>query len=162
MARTRPSHVRIDDAGWHLSFFADPKGLTTRLTIIGPLDQRAVQGGAGAVGVASSAAFILLLLLLLLLLPRLPSVVPPITPPLPHPAPFPYLPHSPISLPVLLFLLFPEVYLLAHHTYPSHLSESPIRVTRAMRIVGPTAGGAEEEEAPAGACMMEPALLVRV
>ncbi len=40
MARTRPSHVRIDDAGWHLSFFADPEGLTTRLTIVVPLDQR--------------------------------------------------------------------------------------------------------------------------
>lgn len=30
-ARTRPSHLRLEDAGWHLSFFADTRGVVAKI-----------------------------------------------------------------------------------------------------------------------------------
>jgi len=30
-ARTRPSHLRLEDAGWHLSFFADTQGVVAKI-----------------------------------------------------------------------------------------------------------------------------------
>ena len=32
-ARTRPSHLRLEDAGWHLSFFADARGVVEKMKV---------------------------------------------------------------------------------------------------------------------------------